>query len=67
MIVDSKSNNERRKAAQRRHVDLGPPADVGERRINIERRLFNLGLDRGNDWLNGASQEPADKGSSSAH
>ena len=67
MITDSNSNNERRKSAQRRHVDLGPPAGIGERRINIERRLFNLSIDRGGEWFAGAQHESARKGTTSGH
>lgn len=63
MIMDSNSNNERRKATQRRHVNLGPLPGIGERRINIERRMFNLGLDCGDEWLKATSQDSAAKGS----
>ena len=48
--MESSSSKERRKGGQRRHVDSGPPSGIVERRINIERRLFNLGLDSGGDW-----------------
>lgn len=51
MMKDSNLNNERRQYETRRHTDAGPPAGVGERRINIERRLFNLGVDCGEAWL----------------
>lgn len=47
MTVDLNSNNERRKGAQRRRVNLGPPPNIGERRVNLERRLFDLVLDGG--------------------
>jgi hypothetical protein len=33
---------ERRKNSQRRHADAGPPSGIRERRVNIERRLFNI-------------------------
>jgi len=48
--MDTKLSKERRKDAQRRLSDFGPPHGISERRINIERRLFNLGLDCGGDW-----------------
>jgi hypothetical protein len=50
-MSDSNLNNERRKREERRSVHSGPPAGMGERRINIERRLFNLGVDSGKEWL----------------
>ncbi|MBP5987166.1 MAG: hypothetical protein KA538_08260 [Azonexus sp.] len=40
--METNQNTERRKSRQRRHADAGPPAGIGERRINIERRLFNV-------------------------
>lgn len=49
-MIISNPDNERRKAAQRRHLDVGPPAGVDERRINIERRLFNLDVDCVEEW-----------------
>ena len=67
MITDSTSKNERRKIAQRRHVDLGPPTGIGERRINIERRMFNQGIDSGGEWLSGAQHGSARKGTTSSH
>lgn len=45
--MDSKPSNERRQKTQRRHYDVGPPHGMAERRINIERRLFNLCMDSG--------------------
>ena len=50
-MSNSNLNDERRKREQRRQTDGGPPAGVQERRINIERRLFNLGVDCGKAWL----------------
>lgn len=47
MNVASTQENERRKKSQRRHVDLGPPSGILERRVNIERRLFSFGPDSG--------------------
>ena len=63
--MDSKASKERRKAEQRRHYDAGPPQGMVDRRINIERRLFNLGMDCG--W--GLGQSPvsgSDAGNPSA-
>ncbi|HLO61990.1 MAG TPA: hypothetical protein VK165_03400 [Azonexus sp.] len=45
--MDSKPSQERRREGQRRHDNAGPPQGMAERRINIERRLFNLCLDSG--------------------
>ena len=44
-------HQERRKRDERRRVIIGPPTGIQERRINIERRLFNLGVDCGKAWL----------------
>lgn len=44
-------DQERRKRDERRRADSGPPTGIHERRINIERRLFNLGVDCGKAWL----------------
>lgn len=65
MNMDSNLNNERRKREQRRHVDLGPPSGIGERRINIERRLFNLDFNSGEQWLSHPQQCAAGKGTTS--
>ena len=56
--MDTEESKERRKEGQRRHHDAGPPQGMIERRINIERRLFNLGMDCG--W--GLGQTPASGG-----
>jgi hypothetical protein len=40
--MENKPNTERRNSSQRRHADAGPPSGIGERRVNIERRLFNI-------------------------
>lgn len=40
--METTQNTERRKISQRRHADAGPPSGMGERRVNIERRLFNI-------------------------
>ena len=50
-MSDSNLNHERRKRDERRRAESGPPTGIGERRINIERRLFNLGVDCGKAWL----------------
>lgn len=50
--MDTQSSNERRKEAQRRLSDFGPPHGVAERRVNIERRLFDLSIDCGGGWGN---------------
>ncbi len=62
--MESSSGKERRKGGQRRHVDSGPPSGVAERRINIERRLFNLGIDCDGDW--GAFASAKGKGQASS-
>lgn len=46
-MMDSNVNRERRQDRQRRLVEVGPPAGMAERRINIERRLFNLDIGGG--------------------
>jgi hypothetical protein len=48
--MDSEMSKERRKGGQRRHCDSGPPPGIAERRINIERRLFNLGVNCSDAW-----------------
>ncbi len=48
--MDTKLNQERRQKTQRRLSDFGPPEGLTERRINIERRLFNLGIDSAGNW-----------------
>ena len=69
-MSDNNLNSERRLRESRRQKDCGPPAGQHERRINIERRMFNLGLDGGETWLNtppaGAlnTPQPADEISS---
>jgi hypothetical protein len=40
--METTQNTERRRNSQRRHADAGPPSGIGERRVNIERRLFNI-------------------------
>jgi hypothetical protein len=35
---------DRRRADDRRLANLGPPIGLGERRLNMERRVFDLGL-----------------------
>lgn len=50
-MSDSQTNPERRQQQERRRADSGPPTGIHERRVNIERRLFNLGLDCGKAWL----------------
>lgn len=48
--MDTKLNQERRQETQRRLSDSGPPEGLTERRINIERRLFNLGIGSAGNW-----------------
>ena len=55
-------HHERRRRDERRRADNGPPTGMHERRINIERRLFNLGVDCGKAWLS----QPARDGARSA-
>ena len=40
--METTQNTDRRKISQRHHTDAGPPSGIGERRVNIERRLFNI-------------------------
>jgi len=61
--MDTKLNQERRKAAQRRLSDFGPPKGLTERRINIERRLFHLSVDSAAGW-GGASNSGGSRGNS---
>lgn len=49
-------NDERRKCNERRHADLGVPVGMGERRVNIERRLFNLDVRCLSAWLEGTAE-----------
>ena len=51
-MSDEQAKQERRQRKERRRTDNGPPVGFHERRVNIERRLFNLGLDCGQAWLN---------------
>lgn len=50
---DAGSENERRQCNERRLVKLGVPIDLNERRVNIERRLFNLDTRCFSSWLGG--------------
>ncbi len=50
-MSDTHLHHERRQRDERRRADKGPPTGSHERRINIERRLFNLGVDCGKSWL----------------
>ena len=50
-MSESNLNSERREREQRRRADVAMPAGFIDRRINIERRLFNLGVDCGKAWL----------------
>jgi hypothetical protein len=65
--MNSNLNNERRKEAQRRHSDGGPPQGLYDRRVNIERRLFNLDAGCIEEWLSkpatntGANSKPSGK------
>jgi len=56
--MNSNLNNERRKGEQRRHSDGEPPKDLSDRRVNIERRLFNLDAGCVEEWLS----KPVSKG-----
>lgn len=51
-MSDSQAKLDRRQRQERRQADGGLPAGIHDRRVNIERRLFNLGLDCGKAWLN---------------
>lgn len=44
-------NSERRQAGDRRQANFGAPAGMCERRVNIERRLFNLDVRCFVAWL----------------
>lgn len=48
--MDAKLNKEQRKEVQRRLSDFGPPKGLVERRVNIERRLFDLGIECAGNW-----------------
>lgn len=50
-MVDKVKNSERRKVDRRSRENMGPPAGCTERRINIERRLFNIEVFSLHDWL----------------
>lgn len=58
--MENNQNTERRKNDPRRHADSGPPPGIAERRINIERRLFNVDFGQlsGRQTL-GATDKPA--------
>ncbi len=49
--MDKLPNNERRKQDRRSAENKGPPPGCGERRINIERRLFNIEVYSLYNWL----------------
>lgn len=59
-MTESSLKNDRRKREERRRVENGPPAGVCERRVNIERRLFNLGVDSGQAWLSKPARDGAE-------
>lgn len=64
LISDNQSAAmERRKGEQRRFADLGVPAGMTERRVNIERRLFNLDVTRLDDWLGNPANRVNSSGS----
>jgi hypothetical protein len=50
------SENERRKCNERRLANHGVPMGLNERRINIERRLFNLDVRCFSAWLEGVAE-----------
>jgi len=50
-MMDKLLNNERRKQDRRSAENKGPPPGCGERRINIERRLFNIEVYSLYNWL----------------
>lgn len=41
-MTTTQKSDERRTGRQRRVVDMGPPPGVPERRVNLERRLFDI-------------------------
>jgi hypothetical protein len=49
--MKSNLSNERRQGIQRRHGGGALPAGMVERRVNIERRLFNLDAACIEEWL----------------
>jgi hypothetical protein len=62
--MNSNLSNERRRGAQRRHLENGPPQGALDRRVNIERRLFNLDAGCIEEWLSKpASNAPANESS----
>ncbi len=54
-MMTQEAKNERRQCNERRLVKLGVPIDLNERRVNIERRLFNLDTRCFSSWLGGAN------------
>lgn len=56
-MMDQVINNERRKQNRRSRENVGPPAGCDERRINIERRLFNLEVFSLHNWLQSPGSE----------
>jgi len=62
---DSSQSTERRKREERRGAKNSLPAGLGERRINIERRLFDLGVDVGKAWWQAPARNKAGHGAPS--
>ncbi|MBL8429717.1 MAG: hypothetical protein JNJ95_07510 [Dechloromonas sp.] len=58
-MSDSNLNGERREREQRRRADVALPVGFVDRRVNIERRLFNLGVDCGKAWLSRPARDGA--------
>lgn len=62
MNMKSNLNTERRLGEQRRHAGGALPKGMTERRINIERRLFNLDAACLEEWLRMPPARPALEG-----
>lgn len=53
------SEKERRTVGERRQANLGAPQGICERRVNIERRLFNLDARCFSAWLGRVAERDA--------
>ncbi len=45
------TDSERRSGHDRRRSNMGPPAGVNDRRLILQRRMFNLGERSVDDWI----------------
>lgn len=65
-MMKSNPGNERRNGIQRRHGGGVLPAGMKERRINIERRMFNLDAVCVEEWLRNPAPKTTFGGSKSS-